>query len=232
MARMRRLRPTILVALVAAAGCVGGGEEEEEAGYRPDDRHFRVVEQADGCASGGSDIFCTKTLAVRVPEGQVYCDVDIRTTAMVPAQSDPFFSNASGYRVTDYPSRCPENAGEAEDVRVQLWSRTRGPYGPGPSRTDLTVRAVLLDLGSEHLSAEDLGEAVAYCRSLRPTVLAHLPAKVRVPADRETMFRPDSACAPGECRDCYCTEPLRHYYNVVDEIDESMPGCVCEKACK
>ncbi len=225
------LRGLAAVAVVLVAGCTG---DDESAAYRPDARHFDVAEESGRCASGGSEIFCSRTLAIRVPDGYVYCDVDIEPKSMQPPQPDPFFSNASGYRIVDHPSRCTANGHDDQDVLVQLWSRTRGVYGEGPAWTDLTVRATLLDLNSEFLPRDQVDGAIRYCRSLRPTVLAHLPSKVRIPAARETMFRPDSACAPGQCRDCYCAADSeeRHYYNVIDEIDESTPGCRCEKACK
>lgn len=222
---LRRLAAVV----VLVAGCAG---DDRQAGYQPDPRHFDVAEDTGRCESGGVKIFCSQIVSIRVPDGYVYCDLEIEPNSIQPPQPDPFRSNASGYRITEYPSRCAANGHDGQDVHVQLWSRTRGVYGEGPAWTDLTVRATLLDLNSEFLPREQVDEAIRYCKSLRPEMLAHLPSKFRIPADLETMFRPDSACAPGECRDCYCTDPERHYYNVVDEIDENTPGCRCEKACK
>lgn len=220
------LRVVALAVVALVVGCA-----KEEPPYQPDERHFTTAEDTGRCESGGEKIFCSRTLAVRVPDDHLYCTVEIVANAIEPAQEDPFFSNASGYRVTDHPSRCAADNGDAsQDVRVQLWSRTRGPYGPGPAWTDLTVRATLLDLNSEHLPREHVADAVRYCESLRPGLLAHMPAKVRVPVEREVMFRPDSECLDGQCRDCHCTDPERHYYNVIDEIDENAAGCQCERA--
>jgi hypothetical protein len=226
MAVVLRFVAVALVALVV--GCA-----KEELPYQPDERHFTVIEDTGRCQSGGQDVFCSRTLAVRAPDDHLHCTVEILTNAIEPAQENPFFSNASGYRVTDYPSRCSaENGDASQDVRVQLWSRTRGPYGPGPAWTDLTVRATLLDLNSAYLRPEHVMDAIRYCESQRPMILAHMPSRVRVPADREIKFRPDSACAAGQCRDCYCNSPERHYYNVIDEIDDNTPGCECENSCK